>query len=238
MGLSLKQLMSQWTVDFDNEQDLVIVLPATREVGLFLRRAYFRLMNLPEEQKVTIILIETSYTVFRENDLGYKEDAYKYVSRAYALAEGLTNEKIKVVVVDGNKFESNQIREHEVSRFIGTHMRNANVLAYGLPESLYPINYLHMLSGLFNLKNNAEGKVLGVYVGGTGDKGIKTHLIGELTDAEGIVGLGYDDSLQTQLGVSTMMFTVLNKWISGLSLSSRTMSMDLATGNIKLGIEG
>lgn len=242
MGLSLSQLMAQWTVEFDQEQDLVIVLPATREVGLFLRRAYFRLMNLPTHQKVTIILVESSYTIFRENDLGYKEDAYKYVSRAYAMAEGLANDKIEVIVVDGEGFTESQQRKHEITNFIERNYRNANVLVYGLPEALYPIKYFKLISELFELKgnenSNIEGKVLGVYVGGTEEKGLKTNLIGELGDISGIVGLSYDDSLQTQLGVSTMMFTVLNKWISGLSLSSRTMSMDLGTGNIKLGIEG
>lgn len=242
MGLSLSQLMKQWTVDFEGEEDLVIVLPATREVGLYLRRAFFRLMNLPEGQKVTIILIETSYTVFRRNDLGYKEDAYKYVSRAYALAEDLTNEKINVVVVDGENFNGTRQGKHQVVSFIEKYYSKANILAYGLPETLYPINYLHMMSGLLIMKENSGenkgGNVLGVYVGGTKDKGLRTNLIGEIGDVGIIEGVGYDDSIQTQLGVSTLMFTVLNKWISGLSLSSRTMDMNLASGNIKLGVEG
>lgn len=227
-------MQEQWTVEYDEGKNLVIVLPATREVGLFLKRAYFRLMNLPEEQKVTIILIESKYTRFRKNDLGYLEDDYKYVSRAYALAARLANDKISIEIVDGNSFRVNRSRGNPLKRHISSKHRNSNILAFGLPDILYPVQYIDMVVELLDLKSTTGGKFLGAYIVGSGDKGLKMKLIGDRDDLEEMRDSSFDDSLQTQLGVSNLMFTLMNKWISGVSLSSKEISLDLATGNIKL----
>lgn len=225
MAFSLTSLAqaSQWTVDFNNEQDILIIVPATRETGLFANRMFFRLMNLPEGVKAHVVFYETTYKAFRSNELGYEEEDYLYGSRAYTLAKKLASDKIKTYV--GGETDS-----YSIKSIINTIMTRedsiGNVLCYGLSSSNYQTHFYDILESI------TDANKLGVYLNGTVDKGLSCHLINEREDAIGITNRPFDDSLQTQLTISTTMFNVLNKWISGTNLGNKTVDINLATGEM------
>lgn len=223
MAISLASLaQAQWTVDFDNEGDLLIFIPATRETGLLANRLFFRLMNMPEGMGVHVVFYETNYKAFRENELGYGEDDNRYGSRAYALAKKLSSDKIKTYAV--LKSDEGNLRR-EINSMSGA----KNVLFYGLSSSNYQTNFF---SHFETLLEREDINLLGVYLNGNQERGLTCHLLNERADAVGITNRPFDDSLQTQLTMSTVMFNILNKWVSGTNLGAKKVGVDLATGEI------
>lgn len=223
MAISLASLaQAQWTVDFDNEGDLLIFIPSTRETGLLANRLFFRLMNMPEDMEVHVVFYETNYKAFRENELGYGEDDNRYGSRAYALAKKLSSDKIKTYAVMEND-------ESQMRRVVTSMMGVKNILFYGLSSSNYQTNFFSHFETLLERDNV---NLLGVYLNGNSEQGLTCHLLNERADAVGITNRPFDDSLQTQLTVSTVMFNILNKWVSGTNLGAKKVGVDLATGEI------
>ena len=223
MAISLASLaQAQWTVDFDNEGDLLIFIPATRETGLLANRLFFRLMNMPEGMGVHVVFYETNYKAFRENELGYGEDDNRYGSRAYALAKKLASDRIKTYAVVENG-------EERMRRVIQSMRGAKNVLFYGLSSSNYQTNFF---SHFETLLEREDINLLGVYLNGNQERGLTCHLLNERADAVGITNRPFDDSLQTQLTMSTVMFNILNKWVSGTNLGAKKVGVDLATGEI------
>lgn len=224
MGLSLASLAQlNWTVDFDPEGDLLVIVPATRETGLFASRLFFRLMNMPEGVNVHVVFYETDFKAFRENEIGFKEDDYHYGSRAYALARRVVSDKIKTYTLMEND-------THNMEQLVRTFSNVKNIIYYGLSSSNYQTNFFTTISRIYE---KHEGKnVLGVYLNGNQEQGLTSHLLGEISDAVGIINRPIDDSLQTQLTVSTVMFNTLNKWVSGTSLGQKTVGVNLETGEI------
>ena len=223
MALSLANLArAQWTVGYEADGDLLVIIPATRETGLLANRLFFRLMNLPESVNVNVIFYEADFKAFRENELGYKEDDYKYGSRAYALAKRMASSKIHTQAL----VESNERNLHSLLR----EWRGVdNVLFYGLSSSNYKTHFFSIFEELMRWEDT---NVLGLYVNGNERRGLTCHLVNSREDAIGVVNRPFDDSLQTQLTISTVMFNVLNKWVSGTSLGSNKLEVDLATGEI------
>lgn len=222
MAISLASLgRAQWTVDFDNEGDLLVIVPATRETGLFAKRLFFRLMNVPEGMDVHVVFYETDFKSFRENELGYGAEDYQYGSRAYALARQYASDKIKTYAVVNNG--SGDILE----ALRGMGMKN--VIFYGLSSSNYKTNFFSIFE---QLTQREDRNVLGVYLNGNRDKGLTCLLVNKQEDALGLVNRPFDDSLQTQLTISTVMFNILNKWVSGTTLGSKKLGVNLVTGEI------
>lgn len=224
MAFSLASLAqaSQWTVDFDTDEDLIIYVPATRETGMFANRLFFRLMNMPEGMTVHVVFYETNFKAFRENELGYGDNDYRYGSRAYSLAKRMASDKIKTyAIVDTHE----STLGNTLSMVLGV----KNVLYYGLSSSNYQTHFFSLFKRLEELPDR---NLLGVYLNGNATKGLSCHLLKESSDAIGIVNRPFDDSLQTQLTMSTVMFNVFNKWVSGTTLGAKKINVDLSTGEI------
>ena len=229
MSFSLASLaQTQWDAPYGGESDLLVVIPATRETGLLANRLYFRLMNLPQGVNAHVIFYETDFKVFREDELGYRSDDYRFGSRAYVLAERMLSDKIHTYAVLGTSGKSSVdlkgtmldvIQENDVQ----------DVIFYGLSSSNYQTHFFHVFDWL--LERDVSG-VLGVYVTGDGQGGLEGRLVNQKDDALGTVNRPIDDAIQTQLTISTFMFNTLNKWVSGTPLGTNKVGIDLGTGEI------
>lgn len=224
MSLSLASLSQpSWTVDFNNTGNLLVVVPATRETGMLADRLFFRLMNMPEGVEVDVVFYDTDYKAFRENELGYRDTDFHYGSRAYVLAKRLASDKIRTYAVLHN--HENNLKE-TISKLV---VRAGNVIFYGLSSSNYKTHFFSVFEHLLGIQ---DLNILGVYLNGNTSRGLDCRLVNQREDAVGIVNRPFDDSLQTQMTISMVMFNVLNKWVSNTKLVNKKMSIDLSTGEI------
>lgn len=229
MSISLADMATRvnWTVEYDKEGHLLLIIPATRETGLLADRLYFRLMNMPEGTKVSIIFYDTDYKAFKENELGYREDDHMYGSRSYILAKRLSSDKIKTYAVRGQA-HVNTIA-NLIQNVYDDHRGNTNTIVYGLSASNYRTDFFKMMdTGVLKETEN----LLGVYINGTRDRGLMYQLLESTDDAVGISNRPFDDSIQMQMTISTLMFNVLNSWASGRPLVNDKVKVDMSTGEI------